>query len=326
MVSNPNTREAEKQDKSAKIGINSVHTQELLLKNKMNSTTQQTELPTFSNNYQTDKLTATQWIQEVTKQKTEAAWTDLQTLTQIQYAFRGELTDWFYSLKLLEIDTTNYESVKAAFENDYKVIKSVGTESTTENQINQADEDGFITVRHTKNKQTCKYCKKQGHSVSNSWTLRNKNITRAEQTKLKQETQRSENKQNYICPISNSEEFELNFQKAPTNIQTQEKLSPEISEINKISDHPTKDTTSNSVFSLIRKTCIKIMCEKIVKINDVRSKQTSRPLIQLKTLPGMDQTWLYDTGAALTCISTETFRQISINARPTKIHAIGKGA
>ena len=68
------------------------------------------------------------------------------------------------------------------------------------------------------------------------------------------------------------------------------------------------------------------MCEKIVKINDVRSKQTSRPLIQLKTLPGMNPDWLYDTGAALTCISMETFRQISINSRSTKIHSIGKGA
>ena len=91
-------------------------------------------------------------------------------------------------------------------------------------------------------------------------------------------------------------------------------------------DPAIKDTKSNSIFSLIKRTCIKIMCEKIVKINDVRSKQTSRLLIQLKTLPGMNQPWLYDTGAALTCTSTETFRQIAINSRPTKIHAIGKGA
>ena len=68
----------------------------------MNATNQQTVLLIFSNNYQTDKLTATQWIQEVNKQKTEAAWTDLQTITQIQKALKGELTDWFYSLKLLE--------------------------------------------------------------------------------------------------------------------------------------------------------------------------------------------------------------------------------
>ena len=64
------------------------------------------------------------------------------------------------------------------------------------------------------------------------------------------------------------------------------------------------------------------MCQDVIKINDIRSKQTFRPLIQLKTLPGMHPTWLYDTGAALTCISMETFR----HSRPIKIHSIGKGA
>ena len=68
------------------------------------------------------------------------------------------------------------------------------------------------------------------------------------------------------------------------------------------------------------------MCQKLIKIIDNGSKQTSRSLIQLKTLPGMNSTWLYDTGAALTCISMETFRQIAMYSRPTKIHSIGKEA
>ena len=111
MVSSPYTHKAEKQDKSVKTGINSVHTQTLSVKIKMEATNHQTGLPNFSNNYHIDKLTATQWIEEVTKIKTEAAWTNFQTLKQIQKAFKGELIDWFYTLKLLEIDTTNYESV-----------------------------------------------------------------------------------------------------------------------------------------------------------------------------------------------------------------------
>ena len=40
----------------------------------------------------------------------------------------------------------------------------------------------------------------------------------------------------------------------------------------------------------------------------------------------MNPTWLYDTGAPLTCISMETFRQIAINSRPTRIYSIGKEA
>ena len=329
----------------------------------MDSTTQQTGLPTFSNNYKNDKLTATQWIQEVIKQKSEAAWTDIQTLSHIQKAFKGELTDWFYSLTLLEVDTKNWNSVKTSFENDYKVMKpsenAMGIEPkitpkpntntlTTKTPISQEEDDGFTTVRHTKNKQTCKYCKKKGHSISNCWTLRSKNKARAEHMKLQQEktrqmeltnknskthiqlnpTQVSNHQENYICPISNSKELVHDSPKAPTENHNQinQKSTPESATINNISEAPSQDMGSNSIFNVIRKTCIKLMCENIVKINDVRSKQTSRPLIQIKTLPGMNPTWLYDTGAALTCISMETFRQISINSRPTKIHAIGKGA
>ena len=155
MVSNPKTQEAEKQEKSVKFGINSVHTEKSSSKNKMETTNQQTGLPIFSNNYKTDKLTATQWIQEVTRQKSEAAWTNFQTLTQIQKAFKGELTDWFLSLKLLGINTSDYESVKTAFENDYKVINTSKIEPEASNPIYQAEEDGFITVTNNKNKQTC---------------------------------------------------------------------------------------------------------------------------------------------------------------------------
>ena len=41
MVSNPNTQEAEIQNRSVKFGINSVHTQELPSNNKMEATNQQ---------------------------------------------------------------------------------------------------------------------------------------------------------------------------------------------------------------------------------------------------------------------------------------------
>ena len=100
--------------------------------------------------------------------------------------------------------------------------------------------------------------------------------------------------------------------------------TPDISTIEAISE--TSVNNVNSFITLIRKTCIKLMCKKLIKINDIRSKITQRPLIQLKTLPGMNPNWLYDTGAALTCISINAFRQIALNSRPTKIHSIGKEA
>ena len=43
-------------------------------------------------------------------------------------------------------------------------------------RINEIDDEGFTTVKKVKTQmQTCKYCKKQGHSISNCWTLQSKN-------------------------------------------------------------------------------------------------------------------------------------------------------
>jgi hypothetical protein len=40
----------------------------------------------------------------------------------------------------------------------------------------------------------------------------------------------------------------------------------------------------------------------------------------------MEQKWLFDTGAALTCMSSRAFRKISKDHRPSKINAFGKTA
>jgi hypothetical protein len=42
----------------------------------------------------------------------------------------------------------------------------------------------------------------------------------------------------------------------------------------------------NSVINLIRKTCVKLMCNEIFKINDVTTK-TSRPFIKIETIKGV---------------------------------------
>ena len=68
------------------------------------------------------------------------------------------------------------------------------------------------------------------------------------------------------------------------------------------------------------------MCKKLIKINDIPSKLISGPLIQLKALSGMNPNWLFETGAAVTCISIDKFRQIAINSRQTKIHSFSKKA
>jgi hypothetical protein len=49
--------------------------------------------------------------------------------------------------------------------------------------------------------------------------------------------------------------------------------------------------------------------------NYVGSK-TPRHFIQIKSVKGMEQKWLFETGAGLTYISSKAFRNISKDYRP----------
>jgi hypothetical protein len=93
------------------------------------------------------------------------------------------------------------------------------------------------------------------------------------------------------------------------NIKTKEKL-PKI---------------DNSVINLIRKTCVKLMCKEIFKINVV-TKKTTRPFIKLETIKEVKTDWLFDTGSGLTYMSTSPFRRIAKECRPKKICTIGSKA
>ena len=66
------------------------------------------------------------------------------------------------------------------------------------------------------------------------------------------------------------------------------------------------------------------MIKDILKINDVQSKCLSRPLISLTESSGLHNKWLFDTGAAITCMSIGSFRKIPLNKRPKKSMTKGK--
>ena len=72
------------------------------------------------------------------------------------------------------------------------------------------------------------------------------------------------------------------------------------------------------IIDMIRRTCAKLMTEEIVKINDTVSKRSPRPFIVLKS-GKLQGKWLYDTGAAVTCMSLKAFRSIPIENRPKKL-------
>ena len=64
--------------------------------------------------------------------------------------------------------------------------------------------------------------------------------------------------------------------------------------------------------------------KEILEINDIVSKFTPRPIITLKTSSGFSGKWLFDTGAAVSCMSIGAFRSIPIDKRPKKINDKGR--
>ena len=69
-----------------------------------------------------------------------------------------------------------------------------------------------------------------------------------------------------------------------------------------------------------------MMIEEVLKINDIVSKKTPRPIITLQTSSGLSCKWLFDTGASITCMSIGAFKSIPIHARPKQIGEGGRNA
>jgi hypothetical protein len=56
----------------------------------------------------------------------------------------------------------------------------------------------------------------------------------------------------------------------------------------------------------------------ILKRNDLQSKFTPRSIINLKLGPGYSCKWLFDTGAAISCMALREFRKITNNVNLRK--------
>ena len=82
---------------------------------------------------------------------------------------------------------------------------------------------------------------------------------------------------------------------------------------------------NNQIIHLIRQTCLRIMSKEIIQLNDVLTDKKPRPFINIETLPGINQSWLFDTGASVTCMSLKAFREIK-GQRPTQVNSVGSSA
>jgi hypothetical protein len=61
-----------------------------------------------------------------------------------------------------------------------------------------------------------------------------------------------------------------------------------------------------------------------VKINDLKSKSTPTPIITLKLSSGFSSNWLFDTGAAITCMAIKELNKIPNNVGLKQIKDSGR--
>ncbi len=70
--------------------------------------------------------------------------------------------------------------------------------------------------------------------------------------------------------------------------------------------------------------CSRMITDKIMKINYVKSKSTPRPIICLKLGSGYARGWLFDTGAAITCMAIKELSKIPRHVKLQQIANTGR--
>ena len=74
------------------------------------------------------------------------------------------------------------------------------------------------------------------------------------------------------------------------------------------------------IINLIKRTCARLSKQEILEINDVTATKEPRPFIKITCKEMLNETWLYDTGASITCMSLEKFRSIPEGKKPKRLN------
>ena len=101
-------------------------------------------LPTFSNKKNEDKFTAAQWLQKIINHRDGTDWTDQVFITHVRNSLRGDLIDWFDSLKPLGVDITIWANIQAAFETDYEAAPTASSIVNKIPTIKQNDQESVV--------------------------------------------------------------------------------------------------------------------------------------------------------------------------------------
>ena len=68
------------------------------------ATSQIAVLPTFANKKNEDKYNSAQWLQNILNHRDGTKWNDQQFITHVRHGRRGDMIDWFNSLKPMKVD------------------------------------------------------------------------------------------------------------------------------------------------------------------------------------------------------------------------------
>jgi hypothetical protein len=71
--------------------------------------------------------------------KQGGGWTDLQTLTHLRNALRGEVSKWHNALSLLDVDNLNWENVRSQLEQDFRATPKISSGIQKLPEIRQKD-------------------------------------------------------------------------------------------------------------------------------------------------------------------------------------------
>ena len=67
-------------------------------------------LPTYSDDFKEDKMTAKEWMERFMTSREGGGWTDQQSVTYFRNALKGQMIPWFNGLKIVSNTTTQISS------------------------------------------------------------------------------------------------------------------------------------------------------------------------------------------------------------------------
>ena len=99
-------------------------------------------LPTYSDDFKEDKMTAKEWMERFMSSREGGGWTDQQSVTYFRNALKGQMIPWFNGLKIVRNNVAmTWEYLKEKFERDFRAAPSVSKVISQLPEIKQMDSE-----------------------------------------------------------------------------------------------------------------------------------------------------------------------------------------